>query len=238
MSPLARRTTLVVVALTLVTTGCASKSKGAAPAPASAAASTAPSSAPPPASATPTPAATESPEPAKADPAAIAKAKTLLVVGKDYGKGWSEEIDELTGPDPDAAFCADAAPKSEASKVFAVSSDVTNPANPQNTFNHEIALYQPGAAKAAIAEFNALAAACKPVEQEGVSLSAKSTGRNTADVTMKLGEITAYGALRLEVRGDYISAVIALGTTHAAARKLADQVSAKAVKKFDAAGIA
>jgi hypothetical protein len=236
VSSLARRTTLVVVSLALVATGCAGKKKAAAPAATSASATTAPPSAAP-TSASPTPAATESPAP-KADPAALAKAKTLLVTGKDFGNGWKEELDEVTGPDPDAAFCADGAPKSEADKVFAVSADVTNPAAPQDTFNHEVSLYQSGKAKAAIEEFNTLAAACKPIEQEGVSLSAKATGKNTADVTMKFGEVTAFGAMRLDVRGDYISSVFALGKTHAAARKLADQVTAKAGKKFDVAGVA
>lgn len=236
MSPLVRRTTLVLISLALVTTGCAGKKKVAAPAATSAPATTAPSSAPP-AATSASPAATESPVPTQVDPAAIAAAKKLLVVGKDYGKGWKEEIDEMTGPQEDSAFCSQDAPKSEAAKVVSVSSDVTNPADPQNTFNHEITLYRAGGAKAALDEFNALLAVCKPVEEEGVSISAKQTGPNEADVTMKFGEITATGALRFAVRGDYVSVVFALGKTHAAARKLADQVTAKAAKKFDAANI-
>jgi hypothetical protein len=237
MSPLTRRTALVAVSLALAT-GCA-RTSGTGTAPATPAAR-------------PSPTATEAPEPTKPaggetvhapEPAVVAAASKLLVTGKDYGKGWTETVDEaeLEFPRDGEQFCDNSPLAADSGAIFGVTWRAVEKPEAEVEFTHAVAVYRPGFAKSAVDELNAVYAACRPARDDWdgvpIEISAKSTGPNTADVTWRDGEVAVHYALRFQVRGDYVSTVVAHGQTRAASRTIADEVSAIADRKFAVAGI-
>jgi hypothetical protein len=196
------------------------------------------------------PRGTPIPEPKPAD---VAAAKKLVVIGKDVGSGWetTEDYDDLDlqgdgievkypGRNDDR-YCDNQVLTDEL-MLFTASAEATDQAaaGGGRSFIHQVAHYGPGGAEQAAAELGEIFADCQEQRDvfwdgpEEIVVSAKSAGAGRADITISVDTTHQRGALAYEVRGDYVSTVIAFAPTTAAARALVDKVAALAAAKFAA----
>jgi hypothetical protein len=230
MRRLVRRTTPVVILLSLATVGCSGDKPGTAPA-TPAPSTSGPSGTPPTPTATPTPTVNYS-----------VQARTLVVKATDVGPGYKAEtitFGPLESVEGNKKFCTDTPLPSDPQRLLLLFTPVTKRGSDFADVRHELRYYAAGGAAKAFAELDRGLRRCKRVKlRDGSIWSLTRFGPGRGRIVIHLpGYVDSHATFRVVRAGEYLSMLTAYGDSAASADRLAAKLEATVGRRFAKADV-